>query len=132
MENERRYKVVYVGAEAMITAMASLTDDTARWVNLPVFKGLPEGFSVQDVHYEYSRMAFAVVVSHESFPIVPQWEVLMAIGAEMEMQTFDMDKIRRWAKANPKGKRRPQGVMQKLSASAEEFCVGKIGKKKQQ
>lgn len=102
-EQEKRYKVVYVGEDDIMTAMVALTDDGAHWVCLPVFKGLPEGFSVKSVHYDYSRRAFAFIISHESFPIVPRYEVLLAMGAEMERQTFDMDLIRAWAKEHPNG-----------------------------
>ena len=102
-ENGDRYKVLYVSEDVMVTAMVVLTDETAQWVRLPVFKGLPEGFSVKSVHYEYSRRAFAVVISHKSFPIVPHYELLLAVGAEMETQTFDMDLIRAWAKEHPDG-----------------------------
>ena len=102
-EQERRYKVVYVSEDDMMTAMTSLTDDHARWVKLPVFKRIPEGFRVRAVHYEYSRIAFAFVISHESFPIVPPWEAFVGIGAEMETQTFDMKLIRQWAKEHQNG-----------------------------
>ena len=102
-EEERRYKVVYVSEDDMMTAMTCLTDDHAQWVRLPVFKGLPEGFCIRAVHYEYSRMAFAFIISHESFPIVPPWQAFVGIEAKIQAKTFDMNLIRRWAKEHPNG-----------------------------
>ena len=102
-EQERRYKVIYVDQELMITAMTALTNDGGSWVCLPVFKGLPEGFSVRAVHYEFQRLAFGVVIFHESFPIVPAGNLYEVISMGLQMKTFDMDMIRQRAKEHPNG-----------------------------
>jgi hypothetical protein len=64
----RRFVVVPVEEEVVL----QLFNWQARGsVQLPVFEGLPDGYEVQAVVYDYSRQAFMFRVHHPDLPEVP-------------------------------------------------------------
>jgi hypothetical protein len=86
-KREDRLKIVYLDVRAVV---GLFNWHQHEMVSLPIIKGLPEGYWVRDVMYDFSRHAFALKVGHESFdPIepgtmIPVWQPLH----EIESRTF--------------------------------------------
>ena len=67
MTEERRLRVYYLGHRHLLEFLrVKLTPD--NWLQWPVVEGPPEGSVVHQVFHDPTRMAFGVIVSHESFP----------------------------------------------------------------
>ena len=67
MVKERRLKVYYLSQKYLLEFLrVKLTPDS--WLQWPVVEGPPEGSIVHHVFHDPTRMAFGVVVAHESFP----------------------------------------------------------------
>ena len=67
MLEERRLRVYYLSQKYLLEFLrVKLAPD--NWLQWPVVEGPPEGSIVHHVFHDPTRMAFGVVVSHESFP----------------------------------------------------------------
>jgi len=72
-------------------------------VALPVFEGLPDGYEVQAVVYDYARQAFMFRVHHPDLPEVPPDVVDPPVVVPVRFRTVELgrDRIGDVAAARP-------------------------------
>lgn len=68
IENERRCKLLRVDPRDILNILGNWQDRDG--IRLPVIKGLPEGFWVRNVAFEFARNCFVICIQHPSFPEV--------------------------------------------------------------
>jgi hypothetical protein len=64
--DERRWKLLSVNPQDIMTMLIGW--QIFDVIRLPIFQGLPEGFSVHNVNFDYHRECFVCCIEHESFP----------------------------------------------------------------
>jgi hypothetical protein len=80
----RRYKIIYAPGDLIVRCLRhggfAWHDREPGFVATKVeFPGLPHDARFVDAHYDYSRQSFGIIVSHPSWPEVPQGEMLPVI-----------------------------------------------------
>ena len=94
-ERQRRYKLAYVDSQLIWDMLGVLA--SAETVRLPVFSNMPEDAEVTSVQYDYSRLAFAFRIYHESFDVVEIGKMIPEVKekVEFEYRVFDLAAARR-------------------------------------
>lgn len=98
--NERRCKIYRIDCRTIMTLLGNWWHHEG--INLPVLKGVPEGYIIRRIHYDFSYDAIALLVEHESFPEVPEGGVFpISTGlAEFEFVSIPIPQpVERVAKA---------------------------------
>jgi hypothetical protein len=69
----RRLRRYYVNESCLLDYLRSM-EQWPEYVGKTVIKDIPEGATVEGVHYSFDRHCLTVVVGHESFDEVPDGE----------------------------------------------------------
>lgn len=69
-ESGRRVKMIYLPVRQLLGMLDWKSRDYDT-INLPVIEGLPDGYVVRAVEYQFERDAFALMIEHSSFDLVP-------------------------------------------------------------
>ncbi len=83
-QRERRYRYFFVSMETLMTLLAGWR--TRETICLPIVKGLPDGYSIEGVHHDFSRDGFILRFYHESFPVLNP-------GCEPMIETWDSEAV---------------------------------------
>lgn len=75
MADERRYRIFYVTPELMMGCLAFRATAERRLVGCHT-TGLPDGYKLLAVQYDFGRDAFGFKVEHPSFDVVPDGDLI--------------------------------------------------------
>lgn len=88
----RREKIIHVSSPLVFRGFLGRRSDNSfvvrRWVD-----GLPDDVRVVSVHYEIQRDAFAFVLEHESFEVVPDCCVAPSIDTQVREEIIDLSAL---------------------------------------
>ena len=79
--SERRYKLAYINPEEIIN-LFYYPEYAVNAFYKTQFIGLPEGYKIKNVSYDYPKHSFVVIIEHESFDPVPLHEYPPLIETE--------------------------------------------------
>ncbi len=63
--DKRRCKILHIQADSIITLLGAWAH--CDFMQLPVLSGIPKGYEVMRVQYDFGRDAIAVLIRHPSF-----------------------------------------------------------------
>jgi hypothetical protein len=90
VERSRRLKYLVL-PERIILSLLNAPSDRRPYYTFPVIKGLPDGYRVEAVNYDYERAGFAIVVSHPSFPEVPLGVRVPDLGGPLGIDAMNVE-----------------------------------------
>lgn len=70
-QDERRVRIVYVREDLIVSILNAGRAGGPGMIAVPDFPELPEGFVVERARHCWEHRAFALIVSHPSFDVVP-------------------------------------------------------------
>lgn len=79
---EHRAKIMYLPQNFLLEFLKG-----DLWVKACI----PQEYHIADIHFDFSRKAFALVVESSVFPMVPEGEVIPSI--ELEMESIHLKKL---------------------------------------
>lgn len=82
---ERRLRRVLIAAHVILDHFViGHTARLPRFVQYPVLRGLPRDARIEGMpHFDHDRMCFSFLVSHPSFPPVPDGDIIPVIEGPM-------------------------------------------------
>ena len=86
-----RYRILTIGIEDLLNVF-KIYDGGFDCLTLPVFDKLPDGYSVHDATYDFSRQAFLIKISHDSFEEVRVGDMIQCQPAIISFRTCMRDK----------------------------------------
>jgi hypothetical protein len=86
--NHRRCKIFSLPVESVLTLMGEWRQ--YDFVRLPILKGLPDGYRVRNVQFNFGTQAFDFLIEHESFPETPDGNEYPRGNSWAEAETIEI------------------------------------------
>ena len=116
--DERRIVIVPVAPARMMSAFVRPDDEVETIVQLRI-AGIPEGYRVHHVDYNYSRACFDVVVSHPDFAPVPDLRTIPRLDDAGRMVALDVTRPRWGLGEGSRPEDKPRWILDSPRSGAE-------------